>query len=85
MPLHEPAGRAVDREREHEQHETRGDQGGPVDRVGCRLAELVGDHCREGVALREQGVADLRGVADHERHRDRFSDRPPKPEDDRGK
>ena len=65
----------VDDQRQHEQHEARREQGRAVQRPVRRLAELVGDHGRERVALVEELLADLRRVADDERHRDRLADR----------
>ena len=47
----------------------------PSGAVPVRLAELVGDHRREAVALPEQVCADLRRVADQDRHGDRLADR----------
>src|SRR3954453_17970105 len=58
-PHHECTGKAVYEEREHEQHQAGRDEGGPVDGGGRRLAELVGDHGGQRVALGEQAVADL--------------------------
>ena len=44
--------------------------------VPGRLAELVGDHRREAVALAEQVVAEFGRVADQDRDGDRLADRP---------
>ena len=74
------AGDDVDDQRQHEQHEAGGDQRRAVQLVVGRLAELVGDHRGERVALGEDRVADLRRVADHERDRDRLADRAAEPE-----
>ena len=49
----EPARDDVDEQRQHEQHQPGREQRRPVDRRRGGLAELVGDHRRERVALRE--------------------------------
>ncbi len=64
---------AVDEQRQHEQHEPGGEQRRAVQALG--LAELVGDHRGEAVALAEQVVAQLGSVADQDRHGDRLADR----------
>jgi len=48
--------------------------------AGPAPRQTRGDHRRrQGVALAEQVAAELRRVADHDRHRDRLADRAPEP------
>ena len=56
------AGQRVDGERQHEQHEAGGDQSAHVQRVVGRLAELVGDHRGERVALVEDRACGIYGA-----------------------
>jgi hypothetical protein len=60
----------VDDQRDDEEQQPGGEQRRAVDRGRRGLAELVGDHRRQRVALVEDLLADGGRVADHQDHRD---------------
>ena len=71
---HEQARRAVDDERQREQHQAEFDQGAAV-KLASRFGEFVGDHRGDRIARRQQRSLDLRIVADDHRHGHGFTER----------